>query len=176
MADNTLHTRKIYQGKVVHLAVKTIALPDGTTAEREIIDHDGATAVVALDDEQNVFLVRQYRVGADQHLYEIPAGILNPGEPPNVSAVRELREEIGYQPGTLEPVGGFYVSPGYSTEYIHIFYAHDLTPAPLEQDADEFIEVTRVPLAKALAMIEQGEIIDSKTIIGLLRVARHLNL
>ena len=170
------NTRTIYDGKVVRLEIRQIRLPDGTTAMREVIQHVGAVAIVALDAEQHVYLVRQYRVGADQHLYEIPAGLLEDDEAPEKSAIRELREEIGYRPGELEAMGGFYVTPGYTTEYIHLFLAQDLTPDALEQDADEFLEVHRVPLAEALTMIENQTITDSKTIIGLLRVARRFGL
>ena len=176
MSDNTPSTRTIFEGKVVRLEIKHIPLPDGTLAVREVIQHAGAVAIVALDEDQNIFLVRQYRVGADQSLYEIPAGLLEADENPADSAIRELREEIGHRPGTIEPLGGFYVAPGYTTEYIHLFLAQDLTADSLQQDSDEFIEVTRVPLPEALAMIENHTIIDSKTIIGLLQVARRLGL
>lgn len=176
MSENDTHTRTIFNGKVVRLEIKHIRLPDGTTAIREVIEHAGAVAIVALDENQHVYLVRQYRVGANQILYEIPAGILEPDEMPEKSAIRELREEIGHRPGSIELLGGFFTTPGYTTEYIHLYLARDLTPDALEQDTDEFLEVSRVPLAQALAMIENGTIIDSKTIIGLLRVARHLGL
>ena len=175
MSDNAPTSRTIFEGKVVRLEIKHIRLPDGTSAVRELIHHAGAVAIVALDEKRNIFLVRQYRVGADQSLYEIPAGLLEADENPTDSAVRELREEIGFRPGTIEPLGGFYVSPGYTTEYIHLFLAQDLTPDSLAQDSDEFIEVTRVPLDEALAMIESQTIVDSKTIIGLLRTARHFS-
>jgi len=176
MPKNNPATRTIFDGKVVRLEIKQIRLPDGSVAEREVIQHRGAVAIVALDEHQHVFLVRQYRVGANQWLYEIPAGILEAGEDPEKSAIRELQEEIGYRPGTLEPLGGFYVTPGYTTEYIHLFLAKNLTPDALEQDTDEFLEVSRLPLAEALSMIENHTIIASKTIIGLLRVARRFDL
>lgn len=176
MTGNDSKTRNIFSGKVVRLDIEEIRLPDGSTALREVIRHVGAVAIVALDAEQQVFLVRQFRIGAGQHLYEIPAGLLEADEAPDKSAVRELREEIGYRPGKLEPLGGFYVAPGYTTEFIHVFLARDLIADPLQQDHDEFIEVSRVPLAEALTMIETQAIIDSKTIIGLLWVARRFGL
>lgn len=168
----TRRVQPIFSGKVVKLAVHDIPMPDGSRAQRELIEHEGAVAAVPLDSAGNVVLVRQYRIGADAVLYEIPAGLLEPGEAPAACAIRELREEIGFQPGRLEPLGGFYTAPGYTTEFIHLFAAYDLTPAPLEQDHDEFIEKVSMPLAEALAMIECGDIVDSKTIIGLLKVAR----
>jgi ADP-ribose pyrophosphatase len=169
-------SRKIFSGKVVRLAVHEIRLPDGSVAVRELIEHPGAVAIVAMDDEQNVLLVRQFRIGANRTLHEIPAGLLEADETPEACAVRELREETGYQPGALETLGGFYTAAGYTTEYIHLFLARDLSYAPLAQDHDEFIEIVKLPLTEALRQIETGEIVDSKTIIGLLKVARRLGL
>lgn len=172
----TQHSQHIFTGKVVRLAVHKIRLPDGSLAVRELIEHQGAVAVVALDDLQNVLLVRQYRIGANRELYEIPAGLLEPNETPEACASRELREEIGYEPGSLESLGGFYPAAGYTTEFIHLYWAHSLTYAPLKQDQDEFIEIVRMPFAHALQLIDQGEIVDSKTIIGLFKVGHRLGL
>lgn len=169
-------SQQIFSGKVVKLAVHEIRLPDGNLAVRELIEHPGAVAVVALDSQQNVMLVRQFRIGANRELYEIPAGLLEAGETPEACAIRELREEIGYEPGGLESLGGFYTAAGYTTEYIHLYFTHDLIYAPLAQDRDEFIELVRLPLPEALRLIEQGEIVDSKTIIGLLKVGYRLGL
>jgi ADP-ribose pyrophosphatase len=169
-------SQQIFSGKVVKLAVHEIRLPDGSHAVRELIEHQGAVAVVALDSQQNVILVRQFRIGANRDLYEIPAGLLEAGETAEACAVRELREEIGYEPGRLEPLGGFYPAAGYTSEYIHLFLAQDMTYAPLAHDEDETIEIVRMPFTEALRLIEQGEIVDSKTIIGLFKVARRLAL
>ena len=154
----------------------SIRLPDGNLAQREVIQHAGAVGIVAFDNNHNLLLVRQYRIGADQELYEIPAGVLEPGEKPDASAIRELREEVGFQPNQLELLGGFYTAPGYTTEFIHLFLARDLHEAPLDQDKDEFIEIVPVTLTEALTMIERGDIVDGKTIIGILRTARKLDL
>ncbi|MCC6613957.1 MAG: NUDIX hydrolase [Anaerolineae bacterium] len=153
-----------------------VELPDGKTSQREIIQHPGAIAIVALDADQQVVLVRQFRTAADRVLVEIPAGTLNPGEEPLVCAERELQEEAGYFPGKLEPLGGIFVAPGYTTEYIHLFLATDLRESQLAADDDEFIEVDHVPMAEALRMIESGEICDGKSVAGLLRVARRLKI
>lgn len=109
-------------------------------------------------------------------MLEIPAGLLEPGESPETCAVRELQEETGYKPQHLEYLGGFHPTPGYTTEYIHLYLATQLNEAKLTGDADEFIEVARLPLTQALAMIEIGEITDGKTLVGLLRVAHRLGL
>ena len=176
MEEITLRTEKIYDGRIVKLSLLDVRLPDGNEARREIITHPGAVAVVALDETQNVLLVRQFRNAANRILLEIPAGTLNPGEAPLLCAERELQEETGYFPGRLEPLGGIYAAPGYTTEFIHLFYATELSESRLAHDEDEFIEVERMPLVQALAQIESGEIADGKSVSGLLRVARRLGI
>jgi ADP-ribose pyrophosphatase len=176
MQETTLHTEQIYKGRVVNLVVLDVRLPNGEESKRELIRHPGAVAIVALDETRNVLLVRQYRIAAGRVLREIPAGTLEPDEPPLDCAVRELQEETGYRPGRLEALGGMYVAPGYTTEYIHVFLATDLSESRLAADSDEFIEVDRVPLADAVGLIERGEIVDGKSIIGLLKVARMLGV
>lgn len=164
----------VYQGCVVSLYLETVQLPDGRSAQREVIRHGGAVAVVPLDEEGRVTLVRQYRLPAGQALLEVPAGTLEPGEDPLVCAARELQEEAGLLPRTLTPLGGIYVAPGYSSEYIHLYLGTDLMPSTLPNDDDEFLEVVTMPLTEALTWIDQGAIIDAKTISALLLVARHL--
>ncbi len=176
MEEKILSTTPIYSGRVVTLNIHTVHLPDGNQAQREIIQHSGAVAIVALDSDQNVLLVRQFRLGASKILLEIPAGALEPNEAPETCAVRELREETGYRPLNLIYMGGLYAAPGYTTEYVHLFFTNTIEPAPLAQDADEFLEVTRLPLLEALKLIDEGDINDSKTVIGLLRVARRLGI
>ncbi len=176
MLEIPMHIEEIYHGKIVHLTVQDVRLPDGKTAKREIIKHGGAVAMVALDADQNVLLVRQFRLAANQVLTEIPAGTLNPNEAPTTCAERELQEETGYKPGKLESLGGIFVAPGYTTEYIHLFLATDLRESVLDKDEDEFLELDRVPLSDAIAMIERGEIIDGKSVTALLRVARKLGV
>jgi ADP-ribose pyrophosphatase len=170
----TLHSEEIYSGRVVKLSVLDVRLPDGKEARRELITHPGAVAIVALDAAQNVLLVRQYRVAAGKILREIPAGTLNPDETPLDCAIRELQEETGFRAAHFEPLGGIYAAPGYTTEFIHLFYATELSESRLPHDDDEFIEVDRVPLADALSMIDNSEIPDGKSVAGLLRVARRL--
>jgi ADP-ribose pyrophosphatase len=174
MQETILKTEKIYSGRVIKLAVHDVQLPDGTTARRELVQHPGAVAIVALLPRRKVLFVRQFRIAAGKILSEIPAGTLKPNEPPEACAIRELQEETGYKPGKLASLGGFYVAPGYTTEYIHLYLATDLIESRLAGDADEFIEVEPVTLRAALAMIERGDIVDGKTITGLLRVARRL--
>lgn len=176
MHETILTTETIYDGRVVHLDVRQVRLPDGQEQTREVVRHQGAVALVALDDEQRVLLVRQFRSGTQQMMLEIPAGLLEPDEAPETCAIRELREETGYQPARLESLGGVHPTPGYTTEYIHLYLATRLTEARLAGDVDEFIELVRLPLAEALALIERGGITDGKTLVGLLRVARRLGV
>ncbi|MFW5692029.1 MAG: NUDIX hydrolase [Chloroflexota bacterium] len=175
MREHVEKTERLYSGRVVTLDLYEVTLPDGMTARREIVQHPGAVAIVAVDDADHVLLVRQYRTAADDILLELPAGTLEPGEDPAVCADRELQEEAGHKPGQLRAIGGIYAAPGYTTEYVHLFIATELKPSRLDADADEFIETVRLPLADALAMIDDGTIQDSKTVAGLLRAARLLN-
>lgn len=176
MNEKIVSTKRLYSGRIVTLDLSEVELSDGQHQMREIIRHPGATAVVALDDQNRVLLVRQFRSAAAQIMSEIPAGVLNIGENPQEAAIRELQEETGYKPGKIEPLGGFYAAPGYTTEYIHLFVATQLVESPLPPDEDEFIEVQRVPLEDAVAMIEHREIEDAKTIIALLMYARRVHL
>lgn len=175
MEETTLRTRQIYEGRIIKLSVLDVRLPDGNESQRELITHPGAVAIIALDADENVLLVRQFRTAANRILMEIPAGTLHPGENPHACAERELQEETGYKPGQLEALGGIYAAPGYTTEFIHLFYATNLTESRLAHDDDEFIEVEHVPLSEAISMIESGIIADGKSVSGLLRVARRLS-
>ncbi len=173
MNEKILTTTRIYSGRIVTLDLNEVELPDGQHQMREVIVHPGATALIALDNQNQILLVRQFRSAAAIIMSEIPAGLLNIGEDPMQAAIRELQEETGYKPGKIEPLGGFYAAPGYTTEYIHLFVATELIESRLPADEDEFIEVDHVTLESALSMIEQGEITDAKTIIALLMYARH---
>lgn len=171
--EQVIHSEQIYQGRVVNLRVDTIERTDGRTFKREIIQHGGAVAMVALDANNDVLLVRQHRSGAGKRLLELPAGGLEPGEPPVDCARRELQEEVGYYPESLQELGGFFVAASYTTEFITIYLARDLRPSELPGDVDEQIEVVRMPFNRALQMALDAEIEDSKTLIGLTWAARH---
>jgi ADP-ribose pyrophosphatase len=154
------------------MAVLDVALPDGKESKREIVRHPGAVAIVALDDQRNVLMVRQWRVAAERAMLEIPAGTLNPNEEPLVCADRELQEETGQRAAKLEPLGAFFVAPGYTTEKIYLYLGTGLSESRLPMDDDEFIEVEHVPLEEAVRRVTSGEIEDGKTITGVLRAAR----
>ena len=174
LVEKVLQTEPAYEGHLVKLYVDTVQLPDGGQSKREIVRHPGAVAMVPLLDDGRVVLVRQYRHAAGKVLVEIPAGTLEPGEDPLRAAERELQEETGYKPGSLERLGHEYAAPGYTTELIHLFLATELVPSALDQDADEFIEVVTLPFEEAVAQVMRGEIEDSKTMLALLLVARRL--
>ncbi len=176
MHERSVSKRAIYDGRVIHVELHDVELADGKTVKRELVRHPGAVAIVPLDADHQVLLVQQFRFAAGRSLLEIPAGTLEPGEAPDLCAERELREEIGYRPGRLEPLGGIYAAPGYTTEFIHLYVARDLTPDPLAMDADEDIHTVRLSLVAALEKIESGEIIDGKSVAGLLRTARRLGV
>jgi len=173
LVETVISSEEIYQGKVVHLRVDTVRLPNGREAKREIIQHSGAVCIVPIH-EGNVLLIRQFRLAAGKVLLEIPAGMREPGEEPAVSAARELAEETGYRSANLRPLFSSYLAPGYSTELIHAFLATDLTPGNTHMDADENVELVPVPLADIERRILAGEIQDSKTVAAVLFALRVL--
>ena len=172
MVEETLSSKVIYQGRAVNLRVDTVKTENGKTTSREIVEHSNCVAVVVLDAEDNVILVRQFRKAVDKNLLEIPAGGIDPDEQPLDSVARELQEEIGYLPQKIEKLGGFYAAPGYSTEYLYLYMATQLEPSQLVAEDTENIEVVKVPLAKISDLIASGDICDAKSIAGLLRVIR----
>ena len=159
--------KPIYKGKIIDLSVETVTLPNGATADLEVITHPGAAAVVPMKDGRTVIMVRQYRHAVGRFIYEIPAGKLHPGEDPRACAAREVEEETGYKVGRLEPILSFLTTPGFTNEIIHIFAGTELSPGTQNLGADEVLEIIEMPLDQAIARINTGEIQDAKTIIGL---------
>ena len=141
----------------------------GRTQSRDVVRHPGAVTILPLVDAQTICLIRNYRPAVAETLIELPAGTLEVGEDPALCARRELAEETGYQAGRIDPLGSFYLSPGILDEQMHQFLATELQAGEPRREADEAIENFVVPLAHALAMIEDGTIHDAKTIVGLLR-------
>ena len=167
--------RTVFEGYVLRVGVGTFEGPDGNHFERDVIRHPGAVAAMPIDGDE-VVLVRQYRSAIDDHTLEIPAGLRDvEGEPPIETARRELVEEIGMEAGSLEPLLSFHNAVGYSDEIIHIFVATDLTPVtrvPTSSPEENDMDIVRLPIVDALAMVERGEITDAKTIISLLAIGR----
>jgi ADP-ribose pyrophosphatase len=173
--ETVLASERVYEGHILNLRVDQIRTPQGVEAIREIVENGGAVAVVALDAQKRVVLVRQYRHAMRAVITEIPAGKLEGAEDPTEAARRELREETGYRAGQLERLGGIYPAPAWSTEFIHFYLATELLPGPTDPDNDEALEVIHMPLAEALAQIQLGAITDGKTVAALLRTQLRLN-
>ena len=173
--EPTIESKDIYQGRIIKLRVDTVQLPSGRTTTREIVEHEDAVCVVPIDENNNVLMVRQYRKAAQLNLLEVPAGGVEAGETPDETVLRELQEEVSVTSGSLRRLSGFWVSPGWATEFMHAYLATDLTPASLPADDDEYISVERVPLDSIPGLIESGEIQDSKSIASLLLALRVLN-
>lgn len=176
MSQTILHKLSIYKGGLFTLSRVDLLTEQGVRTQRDVIDHPGAVAIVAIDAEQRILMVRQFRTAAQRTLLEIPAGTLEAGEDPRVCAERELQEEVGYRPGTLESLGGIYLAPSYDSEYIHLFLATDLVESRLEGDADEHIVVERWTLSDLLTAIDSGAIEDGKTICALSKAARRIGM
>ena len=142
-------------------------MPSGRETTREIVEHADCVAMVAIDDNDNVLLVNQFRKPLERELLEIPAGGIEPGEDPVSAVQREMREETGYLPRRVERLGGFYSTPGYCTEYLHLYLAADLIPSPLQAEDTENIKLARVSQNQILNLIDSGSICDAKSIAGL---------
>ena len=143
-------------------------MPGGRETTREIVEHDDCVAIIAIDAEDRVLLVKQFRKPVERELLEIPAGGIDPGEDPGAAVSRELREETGYLPQKIERLGGFYSTPGYGTEYLYLYLATDLTPCQLFAEDTESISLVRVTLSQIPELITSGDICDAKSIAGLL--------
>jgi len=166
--------REVFKGRVVDLAVERVRLPNGNVCELELIRHPGAAAVVPVDEAGRVLLVRQYRHATGGWLLEVPAGKLDPGEPPETCALREVEEETGHRPRDLAPLGWIYTTPGFTDEKIWLYLATGLTPTRQDLERDEVLTVERLPLAEAANRAESGDITDAKSVCALLRAARRL--
>lgn len=161
-------SRVIYSGQVLTLRVDEVVSPSGKISLREVVEHNGAVAVVAVNADGEVLLVKQHRHAAGRDLLEIPAGGIDPGETPEQTVLREMQEETGFLPGVIQRLGGFYSAPGFSNEYLHIFFAEKLVPARLFAEDTEEISLVRVPLSDIPDLIGCGQIEDAKSIAGLL--------
>jgi ADP-ribose pyrophosphatase len=160
--------REIYRGRVVRLVERDFVLPNGRKTTFGIVEHPGAVAIVPVFENGDVLLLKQFRPTVGRELYEIPAGTLEPGESPLATAKREIVEETGYAARSWKKITEFYSAPGFCTEILHVFEARGLSPASAEQDVDEILRPIRMPLAKALDLIERRTIRDAKSIAGLL--------
>lgn len=177
LTERTLRREDKFNGRILTVHVDTVTLPNGETALREVADHPGGVAVLALDGENNVLTVTQYRYPFGKPLLEIPAGKLDhPGEDPYAAGLRELEEETGAVPGIYEPLGRILPSPGCYGETLHLYLARELRMSEQHLDEDEFLNVERIPFDEMVRRCLDGEIEDAKTVAAVLKAKLLLNL
>ncbi|MBQ6509715.1 MAG: NUDIX hydrolase [Flexilinea sp.] len=168
-----LNSEQVCKMHVFDIEKVLIELPDGRQRYYDLVRHCPAVVILPLTEDGKILFVRQYRLGAEKELLELPAGLINDGEDPDPAAERELREETGYE-GELIRLGGFYASAGYCSEYLNIYLARKLRWSPLPQDDDEFLANISMPVEEAYAMVENGEMEDSKTIAALMMAQKYI--
>ena len=166
--EKTIDSRYIFKGRAINLRLDTVITADGRESTREIVEHAECIAVIPVDANGDILMVRQYRKAIEKELLEIPAGGIEPGEDPETAVKREMQEETGFLPGRVERLNGFYSSPGFCTEFLYLYLAADLQPSRLIAEDTAGIDVIRVQPRQIREMIGNGEICDSKSIAGLL--------
>lgn len=173
--EKTIKSDPIYDGKILSLRVDTVELPDKKYSKREIVDHKKGVGIIAFDGEDSLYLVRQYRISIDTYTLEIPAGLVEANELPIDAAKRELQEEIGFYPEDIEYLFDMHASPGFTNDKLSFFISKDLKESKLEEDNDEFLEIKSYKIDDLYNMIQNGEITDAKTIIGIMYAMRVRN-
>jgi len=174
MPFELIKSETLLQGRAFKVKRDTLKTPNGNETKLEIIEHGGSVVLVPVDEDGNLFLVHQYRHAAEQDLLELPAGTRNGAEPFEACAAREVREETGMEAGKLQKVGEFYLAPGYSTEFMAVFLATELRHNPLEADYDEFLQVEKIPLQKAIELFQSGKMLDAKSLAAWLLAMPYL--
>ncbi|WP_300252457.1 NUDIX domain-containing protein [uncultured Subdoligranulum sp.] len=169
--ETMLESKEIFAGRVIRVTYDTVRLENGNTSTREVVHHHGGACILPVDEAGNVYLVRQFRYAIGEEIWELPAGKLEAGEDPFEAAKRELGEECGLTADHFEDLGVVYPTVGYDSERIYIWAATGLHPAAQHLDEDEFLDVVKMPLEKALALVLDGTIRDSKTQVGLMKYA-----
>lgn len=173
--ETMVKSETVYEGRIITVKNDTVSLHTGALAGREVVEHNGGVGVVPMDDDGNIYLVRQFRYPMGESLLEIPAGKLERGEDPYECAVRELSEETGFTAGEIINLGKFYPSPGYCQETLYVYLARDLHPGDIHLDENEYLDVLKYPIGELENMIMNGEIHDAKTIIGILKTKMLIN-
>lgn len=169
LEEKTISSEQKYDGKIVKLFLDHAEVENGDTVTREVIKHPGGVCIVPLEEDGNVLFVRQFRYPHQRVLLEIPAGKLEYGEDHRACGLRELKEETGCTCDSFEYMGYLIPTPAYDTEIIHMYLARGLHSGEQKLDADEFLEVERIPLDKAVEMVLNNEIADAKTQVALLK-------
>lgn len=176
LTEKCLESREIYKGRVLRLRVDTVALPNGKTSLREVVEHPGGVGILALDENGCVPMVTQYRYAFSRTLLEIPAGKREPGEEPFTTARRELKEEVGATAAEWQPLGEMIASPGCYDEVLHLYLARGLTLGDTHPDEDEFLAVRRIPFDELVHQCLSGQIQDGKTVAAVLKAKLLLGL
>jgi ADP-ribose pyrophosphatase len=171
--EKTISSRYIFKGRAFNVKIETVINAEGHETTREIVEHADCIAVVPIDAEGNILMVRQYRKAVGKELLEIPAGGIDPGEDPETAVKRELQEEIGHLPDKIERLCGVYSTPGFTNEYLHLFLATELKPSQLYAEDTAGIETVSIKPVDILKMIKSEEIQDSKSVAGLLYYLEH---
>ena len=169
LKETRLSGETVYKGKIVTLKVDEVEMPDGSLAERELVFHPGGVGVVAIDEDDRVVLVKQFRKPIEDAIYEIPAGKLDAGEDHRLCGMRELEEETGLKAEEFVYLGFIYPSPGFTDEKTHMYLATGLTQGETHPDPDEYLDIVRMPLNEVLSKIMKNEINDAKTVAGILK-------
>ena len=169
LTEKTIGSREIFKGRILRVRLDTVRLPNGKEGIREVVEHPGGVAILAIDSEDRVLLVRQYRYPFERVLTEIPAGKREPGEPPFITAQRELQEEVGVTADTWTELGTLIPSPGCYGETLYLYMAQDLHFGATHPDEDEFLEPLRVPLDEAVRQCMDGTLTDAKTVAAILK-------
>lgn len=175
MKLETTKTTLCFKGRAFDVRQDDVRLPNGHVVRLDIVVHKGSVVMVPFDQEGRIWFTRQYRHAAQEVMLELPAGVMEDGETPDVSARREIREEIGMAAGQLKDLGAFYLAPGYATERMVAFLATGLKPSPLPPDEDELIQVEKIPAARALHMAETAQLHDAKSLAALLLARPYLS-
>ena len=173
--EKTMKSDKLYEGKLLNLRIDTVEMPNKRYSKREIVEHPGAVAVIAITDDNQVILVKQFRKAVEKFLLEVPAGKIELNEEPRETAIRELQEETGYIANKIEYLLEFYTSPGFSNEKISLFLATKLTEGEINRDTDEHIEICKYDIEELVKMANRGDILDAKTIISINLAKKHID-
>ncbi len=174
--EKTISEKVIFKGKVFTVKNNTVLLENGKTANREIVYHNGGAGVLAIDNQENIYLIKQFRAPFEKEILEIPAGKLNIDEDPFIAAKRELLEETGLVANEYIPLGEVYPTVGFCSEVIYIYLAKDLELKEQNLDDDEFVSLIKMPFKQAFEMCISGEIKDSKTLVSILKAKEILHL
>jgi ADP-ribose pyrophosphatase len=174
MIFDWLEEEEIYRGRAFAVEKVKVRLPDGRITHYDLVNHTGAVTLVPVDEQNRIWFVRQYRMGAKGELLELPAGTLEKNEDPALCAAREIREETGLAARNVTKLGEFFLAPGYSSEHMYVYLMTDLYEAPLEHDDDEFLQTEAIPVDTVWEMIQKNQINDGKTLACLLMAMPYL--